>query len=257
MTETVAKQFDLGIFDTLKMFAGSDKRLHKVWVEPDRIILNDPKIRSLMYSPDTKFFSDSFGINDLVKFTSMLSLFDNIDIEINMPNIILRNSDKSQTMIFRTNTKPSFEPIIESNTKAKALHEICYKLETDGKHLEFNLDHEIISKIQKAGSILSSGSQLKSIFRIEKDDDSDDIRIIVTNEATENVFTQCVKSNNIGKIGKFSHSFNNEYILPGNWKVNVFSETITMGEKTIPIVWCHLVDVDKMLSLIIVYKNEG
>jgi hypothetical protein len=79
----------------------------------------------------------------------------------------------------------------------------------------------------------------------------------VTNEATENVFTQTVKSSNIGKIGKFSHSFNSDFILPGNWKVNVFDEVLNIGGREVPTVWCHMVDKESRLSLIIVYRNEG
>lgn len=251
------KKLDLSIFDTLKMFAGADKRLHKVWIEKDKIILNDPKIRSLMYTPEAPIFNSDFGISDLVKFSSMISLFDDLEIEIDIPNIVMRNSSNSQMMVFRTSTKPAFEPIIESNTKAKGIHDISYKLEEEGKHLEFELNHEIVSKIGKASSILSSGSAVKSIFRIEKDADCDDIKIIVTNEATENVFTQTVKSNNIGKIGKFSHSFNSDFILPGNWKVNVFDEVLNIGGREVPTVWCHMVDKESRLSLIIVYRNEG
>lgn len=254
---TEKKKLDLSIFDTLKVFAGADKRLHKVWIEKDKIILNDTKIRSLMYVPEEPIFNSDFGISDLVKFSSMISLFDDLEIEIDIPNIVMRNSSNSQMMVFRTSTKPAFEPIIESNTKSKGLHDISYKLEEEGKHLEFELDNEIVSKISKASSILSSGSAVRSIFRIEKDENSDDIKIIVTNEATENVFTQVVKSNNVGKLSKFSHSFNSDFILPGNWKVNIFDEMLNIGGRKIPSVWCHMVDKVNRLSLIIVYRNEG
>ena len=253
------KTIDLGIFDLFKEFAGSQKTLHKMWVEPDLIILNEPNVRSLMFTPKEPLFTEEFGINDIIKFTSMVSLFDDVEIELRLPDIIVKNKKGTQILSFKSSRKPSFAEVIASNNKSKIRHESSRRFEEEGKHLEFDLDPETIGKIRKASSIFASGSAVKSIIQISKLEGRDEVNLIVRNEASESIFCQTIPAKNVGKLGEFKASFNSDFLMSGNWKVNIFPRDLidnTDPEKPCPAIWTHMVDEARGLSMLIVYRNE-
>jgi len=255
MTE---KKIEMKVFDILQGFSLGNKELNKVWIEPKKILCTESKIRSLMIESDEPIFVKEFGLNDLVKFTSMLGLFADVEMDINETQIVLTEKEGKKRMVYGTSKNSAFQPIRDKDGKAEHLHSISRQMEADGKYLEFPLGHELIQQIAKAGSILSKGSASDSLLTIAKNADSEKILLTVTNEGSNaDNYTTFVECKNAGNLGEFQHTVKVKYLLNGDWKFYVFAnETVKHLGQDIKPVWCHLTNEAEKLSLILVYKNN-
>jgi len=255
---TEKKKIEMKVFDILQGFSLGNKELNKVWIEPKKILCSESKIRSLMIESDEPMFATEFGLNDLVKFTSMLGLFDEVKMDINETNIVLTEKEGRRRMVYGTSKNSAFQPIRDKDGKAEHLHMISREMEGDGKYLEFALSHDLIQQISKAGSILSKGSASDSLLTIAKQADSEKILLTVTNEGSNaDNFTTFVDCQNAGKLEEFNHTIKVKYLLNGDWKFYVFpDEKVKHLGQDIKPVWCHLVNEKEKLSLILIYKNN-
>lgn len=260
---TEAKKFNLGIFDIFVKFAGSDKKYHKIWVEPERIVLSIPKQRNIMYTPETPLFTEEFGINDIVKFSSMLSLFSDVSIKLELPNLIMSEKNGTRLMTYRTGKRIAFEGnddstnIILRNKKVATALDVSRHMEEEGQYFGMHLDAETIAKLKKASSILASGTTEESVIRFEKMSDDDTINVVVKNATTDNIFVETLTGQNHVKMGAFSACFNANYLLDGNWDVKVYpKEDYDYNGTKVPRSFFRMEDKTRNLSMSIVYKKE-
>lgn len=244
--------FNLSLLSMLRDFTD------KAWISKDKIVVshktesNPPRKLAIRYRPENPIFSEEFGIRDLSKFISLLSLFDKANIEYSLPHIVVK--DDHSVVTYKTATKEIFEKIIEANDDAELLIDESRKLVEENKYLSFDLDEKLIKKLKKAGSSITTASQpTKIIFEKEKDDD--DIVIRVKNADSAFDFSEVVTSDNVGQISNFNKSFLLDILPNGNWKVFLFDSIITFKNQQVPIVWCYLQNKETQgLEMIILYN---
>ncbi len=250
------KGFNASIFELMRHFALGSKELNKIWVKKNKVSIAESNIRSLEYVSPSDIFPEEFGLNDVSRFVSVLSMFKNPTLELDLPQIKVVDESSTRSMLYNTSSKPAFVPIIESITKASTLHKVCKSLESDGRMFEFVLTNEMINNFMKAGNILSAGTMTESMIHFTKNENSDELLIMITNDESESDnYTHKITGTG-AEISKFDHKFKVKHLLSGNWIYNIFEKTIDIDGDVVDCEWCHSHDASRDLSMIHMYIDN-
>jgi hypothetical protein len=153
-------------------------------------------------------FSTKFGIWDLSKFLSVVSIFENPEFTFEDKYVVIGDGKKSSVKYFYC--EPSLLTVPTKNVKMP------------DTALSIDMTHVMINELTKAASVL----QVQDL-RICPSDDSTEILGIVhdVNDPTSNHYSICLGENTVDASSQFDFKINLLRLLPGNYKAD-FTETV-------------------------------
>lgn len=247
---------DLAILKTFNKFIPSDLEGKGLWMGTDSIVGIVKDKKGLFYRPETKMFQEEFGILDLSGFISLVSLLENVEIKMDLPQISFVDKENGNIVKYTTSSADSFAEKRDSITRINKQRENLKALIEKGEYVSFTLKKEAVTKLLTSASVIGSKSVESSIISITKDEGSNDILISAVNEGSFNVYSTLI--NDINNPNGFDaliarDLMANRLIDTGeDWDVYIFTNEFGYkGKKTFnPMMYMK----SKTFDLIVIYN---
>lgn len=211
----------------LKNFASINSNLH---VKPGNTISTvSPALTILAEATVPEMFENEFGIWDMSKFLSTVSLFKDPEFDFEDSHVTIRSAGSKASVKYYY-SDPSL--LTKSDRKVKM----------PSPYVSFDLSESDISSIMRAASVLQAPDMC-----VEQARDSDDtyIRVCDKKDPTAHSWSMAVESHGGHSGFRFWFKVENLKMIPGDYHVQLAEKKVSMFEgKTKPVNYWVALDSD-------------